>query len=77
MSLVIEAMSGTNELDAMNAKQRLKEFKGAQKDVKSKDLVVKNAVLKKFQDIRYLTEGGCLLPFINSMIPKKVWRKLL
>jgi len=59
-------------LDTLNPKQRAKEFKAAQKDVKSKDLVVKNAALKKINDIRYLTEGGCLLPLINSILPKKV-----
>lgn len=59
-------------LDALNAKQRLKEFKATQKEVKSKDLVAKDAALKKLVDIRYLTEGGCFVPLVNSIVPKKV-----
>lgn len=56
----------------MNPKQQLKEYKAAQKEIKSKDIPVKTIALKKFEDIRYLTEGGCLVPFINSILPKKV-----
>ena len=59
-------------LDILNPKQRAKEFKAAQKDVKSKDLIDKNAALKKIGDVRYLTEGGCFLPLVNSILPKKV-----
>ena len=59
-------------LDALNAKQRLKEYKATQKDVKSKDLVAKGSALKKLSDVRYLTEGGCFLPLVNSILPKKV-----
>ena len=60
------------DLNTLNAKQKNKEFKTAQKDVKSKDLVVKAAAMKKLHDVRYYTEGGCLSPLINSALPKKV-----
>jgi hypothetical protein len=43
-----------------------------QKDVKSKDLAVKAAALKKLHDVRYYTEGGCFSPLVNSAVPKKV-----
>jgi hypothetical protein len=59
-------------LDAMNPKQKTKEYKATQKDVKSKDLIVKSAALKKLHDLRYYTEGGCLVPLVNSALPKKV-----
>lgn len=59
-------------LDTLNVKQRLKEYKATQKDVKSKDLVAKGAALKKLTDIRYLTEGGCFFPLVSSILPKKV-----
>lgn len=59
-------------LDLLNAKQKAKEFKAVQKDVKSKDLAVKGAAMRKLQDFRYYTEGGCLSPLINSSVPKKV-----
>lgn len=60
------------DLSTLNAKQKGKEYKATQKDVKSKDLVVKGAAMKKLQDVRYYTEGGCLVPLINSSQPKKV-----
>jgi len=60
-------------LDTLNVKQCLKEYKATQKDVKSKDLVAKGAALKKLSDIRYLTEGGCFVPLVNSILPKKVF----
>ena len=61
-----------DNLDSMNPKQQLKEYKATQKEIKSKEIAVKTIALKKFEDIRYLTEGGCLVPFINSILPKKV-----
>lgn len=60
------------DLNSLNAKQKAKEFKAVQKDVKSKDLAVKAAAMKKLQDIRYYTEGGCFSPLVNSSLPKKV-----
>jgi hypothetical protein len=59
-------------LDSLNPKLRAKAFKAAQKEVKSKDLPVKQLALKKFEDFRYYSEGGCLLPLINCILPKKV-----
>jgi hypothetical protein len=59
-------------LGNLNAKQKAKEFKAMQKDVKSKDLAVKVAALKKLHDLRYYTEGGCFSPLVNSAVPKKV-----
>jgi hypothetical protein len=66
------AESEVISLDSMNPKQKAKEYKATQKDVKSKDLVVKSAALKKLHDLRYYTEGGCLVPLVNSSLPKKV-----
>lgn len=60
------------DLNSLNPKQRAKEFKAAQKEVKSKDLVVKNGAFKKLEDTRYYTEGGCLPFLIASVFPKKV-----
>ena len=67
-----EVASGVIDLNSLNPKQKAKEFKTTQKDVKSKDLEVKNAALTKLQDFRYYTEGGCLVPLVNSCLPKKV-----
>eukprot|EP01039_Chlorochromonas_danica_P004815 gene4815-5279_t len=58
-------------LDGLNPKQRLKEFKSTQKDFRSKDNEVKLAALQKLVDLRYLSEGSCLLPFLLSIQPKK------
>lgn len=65
--------SAVLDLNALNPKQRLKEFKTAQKEVKSKDLAVKNVAFKKLEDIRYFTEGGCLPFLVASIFPKKVF----
>jgi ankyrin repeat protein len=58
-------------LDELNPKLKAKEFKSTMKDVKSKDLLVKNNAITKFNDCRYLTEGGCMYPLIDSMVVKK------
>jgi hypothetical protein len=61
------------ELQSLNPKQLLKEFKATQKDVKSKDALLKEGALKKCADnTRYFTEGGCLVPLVLSIAPKKV-----
>jgi len=61
------------ELQSLNPKQLLKEFKATQKDVKSKDALLKEGALKKCADnTRYFTEGGCLVPLVLSITPKKV-----
>jgi hypothetical protein len=56
----------------MNAKQRGKEYKAVQKDIKSKDPESKQRAMDKFSDSRYFTEGGCFPFFIISIAPKKV-----
>lgn len=60
------------KLDDLNPKQRLKEFKSTQKEIKSKEQATKQKALDKCKDIRYLVEGGCLFPMINSLSTKKV-----
>ena len=60
------------KLDDLNPKQRLKEFKSTQKDIKSKEQATKLKALEKCKDIRYFVEGGCLYPLINSLSTKKV-----
>lgn len=60
-------------LDTLNKKQLLKEFKQTAKDVKSSDpLKKKNALDKIGKDSRYILEGECLIALIDSVIPKKV-----
>lgn len=58
-------------LDDLSPKLKAKEFKSTMKDIKSKDLLVKNKAISKFSDCRYLTEGGCMYPLIDSMVVKK------
>jgi hypothetical protein len=60
------------DLDALNAKQLVKEFKSAGKGIKSKDPILKAEALEKLSNVRYYTEGGALLPLVEQMIPKKV-----
>ncbi len=69
-------MSGGNEsilvkLDDLNAKQRIKEYKNVCKEIKSKDLDIKYRGIEKLKDCRYLTEGNCLAPLIDSIAVKK------
>ncbi len=60
------------KLEDLNPKQRLKEFKSTQKELKSKELPVRQKGFDKITDVRYLVEGGCLFPMINSISTKKV-----
>jgi hypothetical protein len=62
------------DLSTLTAKQQLKEFKAAAKEVRSKDEAVKERVLAKFRaHPRYLDiEGGCAVPFLEAIMPKKV-----
>ncbi len=60
------------DLDALNAKQLVKEFKSVGKGIKSKDPVLKAEALEKLSNVRYYTEGGALLPLVEQMTPKKV-----
>lgn len=59
-------------LQDMNPKQRAKEFKNTQKDLRSKDPIVRMNAAQKLSNDRYISEGGCLLPLLNSIVPKKV-----
>ena len=59
-------------LDSLPAKQRAKEFKAVGKAVKNKEDAIKLEALKKIaEDPRYVTEGGCIMPLLEIMIPKK------
>jgi hypothetical protein len=74
--MMMEIAAAIVELDALKPKQQQKEFKNTQKDLKSKDPVVKLAAARKFKDARYITEGKCLPPFLLSIVPKKVYYDL-
>jgi hypothetical protein len=59
-------------LDSLNPKQQAKEYKSASKEIKAKDPAKQMLAVQKFKDERYLLEGGCLIPLIEAMVPKKV-----
>ena len=62
------------DLDTVtNPKQRAKLFKATVKEIRSKDVDIKLKVLTKFSDCRYLTDGDCMIPFIESVTIKKVF----
>ncbi len=59
-------------LDTLNAKQLAKEYKTLAKSIKNKDDGVKVAALEKLlEDCRYMTDGGCILPLLEIITPKK------
>jgi ankyrin repeat protein len=59
-------------LDTLVPKQKVKEFKTVAKAVKNKDDTVKIEALQKLaEDPRYVTEGGCIMPLLEIMAPKK------
>ncbi len=61
------------DLNSLNKKQLLKEFKDVGKDVKSKDLDKRKIALDKISKTsRYLLEGDCFVPLLDSCIPKQV-----
>ncbi len=65
-------MSEPFHLDTLNAKALAKEYKTVAKQVKNKDDAVKEAALAKLlEDCRYLTDGGCILPLLEVITPKK------
>ena len=70
-------VQGPVDLTTLNEKQLAKEFKATAKSIKSKDPEVKVSSLSKLQNVRYYTEGGCLVPLVESMVPKKVISQLI
>ena len=60
------------DLSTLNEKQLAKEFKTVGKEIKSKDPEIKAIALQKLNDTRYFTIGGCLVPLMELLIPKKV-----
>lgn len=59
-------------LEGLAPKLVVKEYKNVAKAMKSKDDAVKQSALDRFMlDVRYLTEGGCLLPLLDAVAPKK------
>ena len=63
-------------LELMTAKQLAKEYKLCAKEVKSKDISVRQVALKKFGNSKYFLEGGLLVPFLETVVPKKVCKLL-
>lgn len=60
-------------LDDLSAKQRKKEFKSRSKELRSKDAAIRQAALEiVFVDPRYLLEGECLIPLLETLTPQKV-----
>ena len=60
-------------LDELSAKQRKKEFKSRSKELRSKDAAIRHAAMEiVFAEPRYLIEGECLIPLLETLIPQKV-----
>jgi hypothetical protein len=59
-------------LEEMNPKQRQKEFKTTQKDIKSKDFQVSKLAFTKLENHLYLSEGGCFPVLLQTLHPKPV-----
>ena len=69
---MVDNDSSIVDLDSLNPKLRLKEYKTTMKDIKAKDIDTKMLAIIKFNnDCRYLTEGGCFPLYIESILPKK------
>jgi hypothetical protein len=60
------------DLNTLNVKAKAKEFKTTAKEIKSKEVAKRTFAIEKVKDERYFLEGGCLVPLIESMVPKKV-----
>lgn len=59
-------------LDEMTAKQRKKELKSAAKEIRSKDASVRGAAIDKvFADPRYMSEGECIIPLLETISTAK------
>lgn len=69
---MIEVIPSDFDLTDLNEKQLAKEFKTVRKHIKSKDLDARSTALQKVSDVRYFSIGGCLVPLLESIIPKKV-----
>jgi len=65
------------DLDSLNKKQRAKEYKATVKLLKSKDISNRRYALSRIKDSRYLLEGGCFIPLVESILPKKVMKCML
>jgi uncharacterized membrane-anchored protein len=60
-------------LKDMNEKQKVKEFKRVAKDLKSKDVTVREGAIKEaFADTTYLIEGKGLISLLEGIAAKKV-----
>ena len=60
-------------LGEMNEKQRAKEFKRVAKELKSKDVSIREEALKvAFEEHAYLIEGKGLLSLLEGVAAKKV-----
>lgn len=67
-----ESTSRQVDLSTLTDKQLAKEFKSTGRAIKSKDPDVKTDALQKLKDVRYFTLGGCFVPLVESLAPKKV-----
>ena len=57
----------------MNEKQKLKTFKIVAKELKSKDIDIRNAAIKAaFAEIDYLVEGKGICSLLEGVTAKKV-----
>mgnify|MGYP001355593585 CR=1 FL=1 len=59
-------------LDSLTAKERKKEFSQTCKALKSKDAAKRLGALGKCRDVRYFSDGGCLLPLLQGISFTKV-----
>ena len=65
-------MTETINLDELPPKLLAKEYKAVAKAVKNKEDSVKMEALGKLAaQPRYITEGGCIIPLLEIMTPKK------
>jgi hypothetical protein len=61
------------QLEGMNVKQRKKEYRTKNKEIRSKDELIRQAALEQiFNEPLYLLEGECIIPFLETITPAKV-----
>ena len=70
--MMIDCFPSEVDWTNLNGKQLAKEFKTVRKHIKSKDVDIRSTAFQKVSDARYFSIGGCLVPLVESMIPKKV-----